>query len=164
MTDIQIKYWDFMEGRRHNLAYEGETNRHNVVSEGQGQQNLIEMNRHNETTEQQGSQGIAENIRHNKANEALSSYANQSGRLQALASGAMAAASESQARSAAARANSDIRLNAAREAGLDYDNSLKSATLVSNAAKTNVSNYVGMVSEPLSFVKDVGGLIAMFAK
>lgn len=58
MTDIQVKYWDLQENKRHNLAYETETNRHNVVGE---QQNAIML---------------GENIRHNKATESETHRAN----------------------------------------------------------------------------------------
>lgn len=70
MTDIQIKYWDYIEGARHNLAYETENNRHNTATERQAANELVETNRHNVATEgiQQGA--LNENIRHDYATEA----------------------------------------------------------------------------------------------
>lgn len=61
MTDIQIKYWSYKEGARHNYATEtqarnelAETGRHNLITEGQGQQSINENVRHNQMSEQIG--------------------------------------------------------------------------------------------------------------
>lgn len=62
MTDIQIKYWTFKEGSRHNLA-----------TEDQWKNELHETGRHNLVTESQGQQSVNENIRHNKTSEGIES-------------------------------------------------------------------------------------------
>lgn len=51
MTTNQIAYNALLENKRHNIAYETETNRHNVEVESQGRQQLFETNRHNVATE-----------------------------------------------------------------------------------------------------------------
>lgn len=70
MTQNQINYWKLQEDSRHNVATEGETNRHNVVTEQVDLGTLAESGRHNRATE-------AETARTNRANEAIRTQANQ---------------------------------------------------------------------------------------
>nr|AVX53494.1 putative ORF1 [Marmot picobirnavirus] len=81
MTDLQIKYWDLQENRRHNTVTEGETNRHNVATEDLGIKTLDESRRHNIVTEGEtrrhnvagetlGVHTLQESIRHNRVTEA----------------------------------------------------------------------------------------------
>lgn len=83
MTDIQVKYWTYKEGQRHNLAQEGETYRHDVASEKQAARELIETNRHSVMMEKLQHRGqtmdynikkqqLTETARHNKAQEGIS--------------------------------------------------------------------------------------------
>jgi hypothetical protein len=92
-VDLDIKDRSQREQARHNLAYEFETNRHNVQSENLGwfnaqesqRHNLVsedisyfnahENQRHNLVTEDQGQQIINETGRHNRATEGIG-YAN----------------------------------------------------------------------------------------
>jgi hypothetical protein len=62
MTDIQVRYWDLQETKRHNVAYETETFRHNKATEVQASKELTEVTRHNKATE-------TETKRHNIATE-----------------------------------------------------------------------------------------------
>jgi len=51
MTANQINYQRLVEDRRHNRALEVESQRHNVVTEGQGNISIAEQRRHNVAAE-----------------------------------------------------------------------------------------------------------------
>nr|AVX53614.1 putative ORF1 [Marmot picobirnavirus]AVX53735.1 putative ORF1 [Marmot picobirnavirus] len=72
MTDIQVRYWQNVETRRHNVSTETqarnelkETKRHNVTGE-------TETKRHNVATERIDSGKLKESTRHNKVTESIS--------------------------------------------------------------------------------------------
>lgn len=71
MTSIQVQYWANQEQKRHNIAMEGETYRHNVVTENQNQQSLTEIARHNQVNETLGYLNLAETSRHNQQVEGI---------------------------------------------------------------------------------------------
>lgn len=62
MTHNQIEYWKLQEEKQHNRASEGETQRHNVVTEAIGAGTLAESSKHNRVMED-------ETVRHNKVVE-----------------------------------------------------------------------------------------------
>lgn len=123
MTGNQIRYAEYVEGKRHNQATEAETyrsnraneietNRHNVVTE-------TETNRHNVTTEQ-------ELNRHNLATEAI-------GRTQAYASVLSAQAAQTQAQAAVRNAATN-ELNA-------FNNITKTGLYRQEVAANNYDTY-----------------------
>lgn len=141
MTDIQVKYWDLQESKRHNVATEGETYRHNVVSEQQNAVALGETVRHNRATEaetqrhnqQQEKLGFAtldETIRHNKRTEAyqMSSLAEAIRHNKANEGIAQLNASASMMQAEAARQNAKTNAdkakyeNAYKESQTEYQN------------------------------------------
>ena len=104
MTTNQINYWKLEEDKRHNKASEGETARHNVVTERQkdrdidiSRASLAETARHNVVNEQLNQVQYEENARHNRQQE--------------QASFIQANAAASQANSAARRANAEVALS-----------------------------------------------------
>lgn len=62
MTHNQINYWTLRETQRANRSKELETNRHNLATEDQSRQELVEASRSNRARE-------AETVRHNVASE-----------------------------------------------------------------------------------------------
>lgn len=162
MTDIQIRYWDYKEGARHNLATEGltqqyntEYGRHNVQTEILGFQTLDESKRHNVQTETLGFKNLEETVRHNVESENI-------GYIQARASSAMASASmiqaqaaTSQAQSAALRSQSEVLLNTSKRNYQNIQNDIASKTEVATIAGA----YVGIVGDLFK----VAGSAAMLA-
>nr|AVX53628.1 putative ORF1 [Marmot picobirnavirus] len=80
MTHNQIEYWKMREQHRSNQANEGETFRHNTVTEREARRhnqageafslsNLSEVRRHNKAAEAFNLSSLAEQSRHNIANE-----------------------------------------------------------------------------------------------
>lgn len=71
MLQTQVNYWTLMENRRHNLASEGENQRHNVRTEDLGFDTLVETRRHNVVSEDLGFRTLDETRRHNVQTESI---------------------------------------------------------------------------------------------
>lgn len=110
-----MKYWDLQENKRHNLAYETETQRHNIIGERQNQVMLGENIRHNKAVESEthrsnlqneklGFATLRESARHNKAVEGIQ-------QLQAASSAEQARAATKNAETQASLAPSIRRSN-----------------------------------------------------
>lgn len=145
MTSVQVQYWANKEQQRHNMATEGETYRHNVVTENQNQQSITEVARHNRATEDIQYGNLFETKRHNLATEKEVTRHNVAteneavrhnvateaiGRTQATASMIQAEAARRNAKT-----NEDrlIAENTLRAAQLEYQNLTNEAQAAENA-------------------------------
>lgn len=162
MTDIQVKYWGYVEDKRHNIVAEGENIRHNTQTETQARNELVETNRsnvaretentrHNTTTEKETMRNniatLSEASRHNVSTEAI-------GRTQASASMIQAGAAAKNADTNAIKAASDIELTNAKKDYQMMENMVKATNLEleSNAqgstyVTTPVRNITGIVGD-----------------
>lgn len=143
MTDIQIKYWDLEEGKRHNVVTEGETYRHNVIGESQNLLSLSETKRHNVTSE-----GIA-------SREASTHV------VQANAAVSQAKSAAKQADTSRLLALSNVAYNSAKTEGTKIANEVASASKIASI----VGNYGSAAGSVLgavgSVVKSIIGIAGL---
>lgn len=174
MTDIQIKYWEYVENARHNRVSEGisqgtldESRRHNVVTENVSLLNLSELNRHNVQTEQVAWKNAAsqEIIANASATQARASMIQANAALMnAQSNQRQAAAAESQAASAAIRANAEAAYKTSQTEGQNIANVVSRTTIPAHI----VSPYMDLIgtmlnntSKVLGIAGDVSGLVAV---
>lgn len=173
MTDIQIKYWDYKEGQRHNLTYETETNRHNFATEQQAARDLVEVNRHNVVSEGIDARNASSNEhnaasnRMNAESNRMNAYSNQSNaesnRMNAYSNQRMASASATQANAALRNASVKERQVAVSEAMLPYEQKKAAASASNYSAKTkgqNISNEISSATKKAQIASPYIGLIA----
>lgn len=159
MTDIQIKYWSYVEGARHNYATEeqqrnelSELRRHSLITEGQGQQSINETIRHNLVGESQGQQSINEHIRHNYATEDIGYINANASMLSASAALQNAAANTRNAATNAMVGKTTARLNTQNAIGKHIDNTIKGAGVNIKAT----ASIFDAVLQPASTTIDMG--------
>lgn len=110
MTSNQIDYWKLVESNRHALATEeqarnelAENKRHSLRSESLSNKDIEEKIRHNRIGEGISRDDLSEKIRHDIRGEELTQFANQSGRISALAQQRNASSQALQAQAALER-------------------------------------------------------------
>lgn len=157
MTDIQIKYWDYVEGHRHNLAYETENNRHNSATEQQAAKELVETKRHNIVGEDVGWYNAGSERMNALSNEKnaesnrMNAYSNQrnaasnernaeTNRMNAYTNQRMASASETQAAAALRNSRTNQGQLKIAEALLPYQQAQAQTASRANLAKASLDN------------------------
>lgn len=109
MTSNQIALFNAKEAQRHNYAYENETQRHNVKSEGISLASLAEQTRHSKATEKQARKELKEDIRHNKRGEKTDIYNAKTNRKNAKTNRINAKSNRINARANVANAKTNAR-------------------------------------------------------
>lgn len=159
LTDIQIKYWDYVEGKRHNIAYEGETQRHNYATEHQQAQELVETVRHNTVYEGETNRHNVvyenETKRHNVATEGIQRTQASASMMQAQASQRQAGAAERQAQAASDNAVNNAIVGASTAA---YNRERTQEQHYQNAV-TGARNDMDISLAPASAAADYAGRV-----
>lgn len=71
MLAVQVQYWTLQETKRHDVATEAETAKHNRVQEDIGYRNLFEVVRHDVAQEDYWNRSLEETGRHNRMMERI---------------------------------------------------------------------------------------------
>lgn len=173
MTDIQIKYWDLQEGRRHNQAVEYESHRHNTVTEVQNDRSIAEIgrhnlameketNRHNVVTEGQQDRVISETVRHNYATEGIQRIQARASQDQARAALRQAAVAERNVSVTERMMPYNMALTAAKSAtelergqSAAIDNDIRRATRPTEIVGTHIANILNPVTDAINSVTNI---------
>lgn len=144
MTDIQVRYWEYVEGKRHNVETEGLTRGYNQ-----------EIVRHNTQTEILGFQTLSETQRHNLVQEDIGQQQARASLTMASASVVQAQAASSQAASAAMRAQADVALTTSKTT---YQNT---SNWIQNQQKYPqvIGSWVGIVTDVFKIAGTAAALI-----
>lgn len=179
MTDIQIKYFDYVEGKRHNIVTEGETIKHNRQTESQALNELVETRTHNRNTEGLTQQTINENVRHNLQSESIGRTQANAARLSAQAGMLSASAAMQNAATNASNlinqtklTESQVAYNKSKTKGQDIRNAVEGYGIGIKKASSvisSVGNAASSVTKPISdianisinMVRAVGSLIPL---
>ena len=156
MLATQVAYWNYREAQRHNY-----------VTEDQGQQNINELIRHDKVSESIGWGNLSETIRHDKATESIGRTQAYASMLSARSQQVQAAASMKQARASLANATTN-RINASTNVYNATTKRMETKSVVSKNRHSVVQGYLSNTSDFIkagsSVISSVGNLVRGIVK